>query len=293
MFDKFMRFLGNPSNTTTEVKEMKSKVVNKSTRAYPEAVVKIHSEFNTAGDILFEQCMELINSSDKNILQKAERLKKLGFNQVEEIKRQEKVTLTEEIVELVSYYRRNYPFNKFITPEQVSAICTKYNLVMGDVSRFKGFVPERNLTEIENFKLRKEDGNQLVCRTTNGEFFTITDAVVLRRNSYDHIYKKGSSVESDFSFQRNVGQNEFYSNDGKNLFGLRDKGDMRFTIESNSLQICAPLKDMDITGMRIRDNRLQDIPDPVVLQAVKGGYLIVTAWGDEASDELVVNEINN
>ena len=34
----------------------------------------------------------------------------------------------------------------------------------------------------------------------------------------------------------------------------------------------------------------KDIPDPVVLQPVKGGYLILTAWGDEASDPLVINE---
>lgn len=33
--------------------------------------------------------------------------------------------------------------------------------------------------------------------------------------------------------------------------------------------------------------------DPIVLQPVKGGYLIVTAWGLEAADENVVNEINN
>jgi len=32
------------------------------------------------------------------------------------------------------------------------------------------------------------------------------------------------------------------------------------------------------------------LADPVVLQPVKGGYLIITAWGDEASDELVVNQ---
>ena len=38
-------------------------------------------------------------------------------------------------------------------------------------------------------------------------------------------------------------------------------------------------------------------PDPVIFQSVlyKGNeyYLIITAWGDEASDELVVNERSN
>lgn len=44
--------------------------------------------------------------------------------------------------------------------------------------------------------------------------------------------------------------------------------------------ICAPKKDISI-------------PDAVVLQTVEDGYLIVTAWGDEAADEIVVNEKMN
>lgn len=59
------------------------------------------------------------------------------------------------------------------------------------------------------------------------------------------------------------------------------------------LQICAPVKDMDLTGLELVEGyklQKQHIPDPVVLQPVKGGYLILTAWGDEASDELVVNQ---
>ncbi len=35
------------------------------------------------------------------------------------------------------------------------------------------------------------------------------------------------------------------------------------------------------------------VPDPVILQPVKGGYLIVTAWGDEASDPDIINPIHN
>ena len=39
--------------------------------------------------------------------------------------------------------------------------------------------------------------------------------------------------------------------------------------------------------------KLIEILDPVVLQPVMGGYMILAAWGDEASDPLVVNEQNN
>lgn len=53
---------------------------------------------------------------------------------------------------------------------------------------------------------------------------------------------------------------------------------------------------MDITGLELKEGyklTKKHIPDPVVLQPIKNGYLIITAWGDEASDELVVNQINN
>lgn len=62
-----------------------------------------------------------------------------------------------------------------------------------------------------------------------------------------------------------------------------------------SLMICAPIKDMDVRGMEIEDGyKLKaHIPDPVVLTPCHMGYFIVTAWGPESSDELVVNQKMN
>ncbi len=54
-----------------------------------------------------------------------------------------------------------------------------------------------------------------------------------------------------------------------------------------------------MTNMEVKDFKLteREIPDPVVLQPVffknKKHYLIVTAWGDEASDDLVKNHNHN
>ena len=60
------------------------------------------------------------------------------------------------------------------------------------------------------------------------------------------------------------------------------------------MQICAPLKDMEVkSNQKVKGYKIMDIPDPVVLQPVRGGYLIVCAWGDEASDEIVVNQQMN
>ena len=65
------------------------------------------------------------------------------------------------------------------------------------------------------------------------------------------------------------------------------------------LEIAAPAKDFNLSEAEIKNFKITKvhIPDPVVLQPVffKGEkyYLIVTAWGQEASDELVVNHKMN
>jgi hypothetical protein len=54
-----------------------------------------------------------------------------------------------------------------------------------------------------------------------------------------------------------------------------------------------------MTNMEVKNNRVSkiEIPDPVVLKPViykeVKHYLIVTAWGIEAQDELVLNPTHN
>jgi len=267
--------------------------VEKST--YPKEVLEIHHEFETASDKLLEQAYEIINSQPVVNESKVNILKSLGFKQVKEVEESteilNKTSLSKEQIELVQYYKQHYPFNKFITEEQVRIICHKYNLVCGNVDRFKGFVPEKNANEIVNFKLKSKESDVLI--TSNGLF--LENAEIRRDTGYFHIYKKDNTDRFQYAFQSENGF-DFYSSDRRNIFGLSDLGDQRFTIENKSLKICAPVKDMDISGLELVEGyklEKKHIPDPVVLQPVKGGYLILTAWGDEASDPLVVNEVFN
>jgi hypothetical protein len=65
------------------------------------------------------------------------------------------------------------------------------------------------------------------------------------------------------------------------------------------LEIAAPLKDFNMTGAEVNGFKISkiEIPDPIVLKPVifnnQKHYLIVTAWGLEAADELVVNANHN
>lgn len=273
--------------------------------SYPKDVIEIHNEFNTAAEKLLLQAKSIIKEAESKDTGKVSRLEALGFSKVSQVIELKPLlqqsALSKEQIELVNYYKFHYPLNKFITEEQVKAICHKYNLVCGDVSRFTGFVPEKNLKDIENFKLKKAERNMLV--SLEGLVFEDAEIKKTTEFGYYHIYKIGSK---DYAFQSNDGI-RFYGHDKKNIFGYKNLPDNISKMASdptfatnivigNALQICAPVKDMDITGLELTEGyKLQKkhIPDPVVLQPVKGGYLILTAWGPEASDPMVVNENNN
>lgn len=275
-----------PEKVEREVAVMEPKATK-----YPSIVEEIHNEFETAADRLAESAKQIIAEAKSKDASKVERLINLGFkqsNQVSEVKPLlEKAKLSEEQVKLLNDYATRYPFNKFITEGQVEVICKKYNLVCGDVDRYKGFVPEKNLREVEKFKLKSVDEGLF---TSNGHF--LINAEVRRTGAYFHIYKKGGN---SYAFQSNEGT-DFYFNDSLNIFGLANLGWTRFNISKSKFKICAPVKDMDLKGLELKDGyKLQKIhvPDPVVLQPVNGGYLIVTKWGDEENDQILLNTINN
>lgn len=233
-------------------------------KKYSSDIEQIHHEFEIASDVLVEQAKIHIEEANKKPVDKVKRLTSLGFTQANQVSEThqaiKQAEFSKEQIEWVQYYKRKYPLNKFITEEQVKTICYKYGLVLGEVGRFRGFVPEKNLTEIERFKCDKKD-----CRQK-----ALSIGIALK-----YI---GDVVDDD-------GANAALY---KSLYKL-EKRDM-------PIQICAPLKDMDMTGMTIEDGykmKRIHIPDPVVLQPVNGGFLILTAWGDEASDPIVVNETMN
>ena len=252
-----------------EPKTKINNIITNTVKNYPKEVLEIHHEFETAAEKLLEEANNIINSQPVVNESKINVLKSLGFKQVKEVQESTeilaKTKMSKEQIEFVNYYQQNYPFNKFITEEQVKTICHKYNLVCGDVDRFKGFVPEKNVNEIANFKLKDKD---CIKEYTFGDNFMTEEN--LKRNSWwdelhERLVKEGNSSTNRRKC-RNI---------------------------TSSLQICAPVKDMDISGLELKEGyklEKKHIPDPVVLQPVKGGYLILTAWGDEASDPLVVNQ---
>lgn len=234
---------------------------------------QIHSDFLTEVDKLLEQAkiskpIEIVN---EELEQRANRLQKLGFTSVADVSKIQQIRTQVSAIKLeneqkaslvraIDYYSLHYPNYKFITEESVKVICKKYNLVYGEVKDYIGTVPEKNLKQIEQFRLREED--------------------MVYKDSFTGEYVNHEIVS-------------FYVNNSSNWQGYNPL--YRYTSVS-IFGIVAPQKEFNMTKRKIENYQVV-IDDPIVLHPVifdnKKHYLIVTAWGQEASDEIVVNHKMN
>lgn len=238
-----------------------------------EAIIaEIHNDFDTASERLLNEAKEILS---KGIDTKGQRLKELGFVSanavvVFEKAEAEKIEKT-NLAEKIEYYRMWYPHNKFITEKEVKAICKKYGLLYAEVSYYKGDVPEKNLREIEAFKLREEDQRK---RTNFDDW------------SENRIRRMQWAGLAQFGARSSFNRPSYYDDNPPK--------EIKEYYTKPSLCICAPEKDFDTRNLVRSGHKLElHIPDPVVLQPVPSGYLIVSKWGLEASDESLVNEQMN
>lgn len=264
--------LSNVSDTI-EVKGVSNKTDSETTKIVKE----IHNTFFTEYEKLLADAkiMNSLETTQQALLDKAKKLKSLGFiNTKEVIKAQEEISRLDklkkdnekkqDIIDAINYFSVKYPQYKFITEKSVKTICKKYGLIYGEVSKYKGTVPEENIAQIQEFKIKDKD---IVC------------AIHYKHRPTEYIsletYKQNINNEIEASIYN---------------YGNRRK------YELCSLEIVAPPSDFDLRNSEVEDFKLikKEIPDPIVLQPVlfknQKHYLIVTAWGPEATDKLVINE---
>lgn len=228
-----------------------------------ELIEQIHNEFNTAGDLLLKEANSILEKTiEKDEIDKINLLRKFNFNNVPELqnisKKIDDKKKAKEILIATNEISLRYPQYKIIHKSDIEKICKKYNLVYGEVELYKGFVPLKNLKEMDNFKLHEDDWKYF------GGYGGYGNRVEISKDVYEYLINYDS-------------RDEYYI----------DK-------ESKFL-ICAPAKDMIIDkDMIVKNYKIEHVPDPVVLRHIKDDlHLILTAWGDESSDPLVFNHKNN
>lgn len=274
-----------------EVEIIKPKVGLKD-KTTVKIIEEIHESFFTEVDKL-SATAKISNSLDTNkqaLLDKCKRLKALGFMNAKEVKEaeieierlnrlQKENEEKRELIEAINFFSITYPTYKFITEDSVNKICQKYGLVYGEISRYLGTVPDKNLKHIEQFNVHDNhecyftetvySGFDMQDTSTGKKYITKEQNEIISRRYENANYKSTSSI-----YNREI-----------NL--------------KCPLEIAASIKDFDMKGMEVKNNKIQkiEIPDPVVLKPVifknKKYYLIVTAWGIEASDEIVINQQMN
>lgn len=211
---------------------------------------------------------------------------------------------------------RNYGLKyhcKFLLEEQLERICEKYNLFVRHPKYFLSDIPEINIKEMMNFEVNLYDLDLKGFKnieTRNGFIPTLV--------TFDE--KQECYIKNDFlkQYKDDVIYNRNIPNIFKNTFGLEDqyskeKQDLnmfnrysfslqyiKYFLGCGVLEIAAVKSMFDPEAFKESEARIiskkELIPrsqvelDPIILLRVKGGRLVITAWGDEANDELIFNQ---
>lgn len=282
----------NPAEVAViEKADLRGKTTNK-------IIEEIHETFYTEVDRLLEgaKVLKSTETTKQDLIDRCARLKALGFTNTKEVKEAEaeiarisqleaENNYNKSLQKAIEYFSQKYPLYKFITEESVKKICAKYNLVYSTIDRYIGTVPDKNLKQMEEFKIADEDA----CYEKIYYGIITLGGQEPKTTPVDYAtYREANFIRDD----NNKGQFERIM-EYKRM--LTDE-----IVSKCSLEIAAPLKDFNVDKSELNDFKLStkiEIPDPVVLQPVYFGgkkhYLVVTCWGLEASDELVVNQKMN
>ncbi len=273
-------------------------------------VEQIHNEFDTAPERLLKVANEIIGNKSKvkgtfeEFRTRYERLKKLGFTSTPKAKllkegkeaHQEDVhhlELASREVENILYYKRTYPFLKFITEPELDRICEKYGLCYAPVDRFIKEVPEKNLEEIEGAKGLLQGDDPLPYADVSKCSLSGYGWDITKRLFPDmKVPLKNRTVFGDITLKYH---NSFLY---LNIPGREDVDYRGAKIyNKQGLFIAAPEEDFDLEGLDREGKGFYEshtvVKDPVVFRYVRGGVQVLTKWGGEADDPALQVGINN
>lgn len=291
----------------------------------------IHEEFDSTSARLLAEAREILNrpipvfvNLENKVEQRAIRLRSLGFENapdvIKEYGRQQKIATIEEQMKIkteeytrqkaaasvIETYNTRYPFLKFITEEELDRICAKFGLIYAPVSKFKGEVPEKNLIEIENAK-------SVITQdlASNRYFYKPTDLRgqerILRK-----FFKKNPEVEIESdavnTYASHISPDRRFMYKSLKKYGIEDPMYTSFPDMPCEIRVEDRQKGLFIAATP--DNFILDkgkktstfgysefstykYDDPIVFRYCKDGIQVITKWGLEASDPVLVNQIEN
>lgn len=263
-----------------------SQAISEKTEA--EIIQEIHDEYDNASTGMLMEAIGLVEPNS-NILEKAERLIKLGFVNSVEVEKAENLRIDKEIAKIIQYYAEKYPFNKFVFDSTVEMINEKYGLVCVPIEYYKSTVPDSKLKEIESFKFDEADVAEKTIKLNYVHINTDEKEITKLRKVYPDDIVPFSLLTNPRLTDGYVSSPEF----GKIYLASYTE------IDNESLLICAPPSDVTTEGLTKlgtlykKEGKTVNVQDPIVLKPVKHGKLVLSKWGLEASDAALVNEKMN
>lgn len=273
------------------------------TKTEQQVIAEIHNEFDTAENRLLMEAENLLKElnieTETEMTQKADRLLRLGFTKASPVKwvKENSLIKTRDHAELIRYYKQTYPFNKFLTEGELERICKKYKLVFAPVSNYIKDVPNKNLEEIENLaSLKFEDRPKDEVFTKVFYGFDVVGVNTVGAIRLGLPFKINDFAATFFKDIDNYLKMNYPQVASRNY--ICSRGEVH-RINKQGLFICAPQSHFDLDGLKKQNKYsfmntvITEVKDPIVFRYCRGGIQVITKWGLEAEDKVLVNEIMN
>lgn len=266
---------------------------------------QIHKEFYAALDVATISVKEVKSSIDEEYFSN---LDKFGLINTETYKKalekkndDDQQRLDQKINEFVLGIQGIMPEYRLIGYKSLLEICEKYNLYIGNITKFEGKFPKENLEELANHKkilqgMGKKWNHAFGSYTSHDNEEITPDIKHLRTifpTGVTHQHILASADISEFYEKHSDNDKVFYTNAPYQIVAPR--GDFN----KSMVEVGRCL--MDNLGTKPKfELKYQPIKfileDPIVLYPVLFlgtlFFQIVTAWGEEANDDAIVNKVN-
>lgn len=286
-------------------------------------VEEIHQEFDSAEQRCIDSCETMLKSlnitTESSIELKADVLKSLGFNNSSTVKHAESIKaknhkvksmkdVTLSQVNTIRELKFKYPFEKFITNDELDRICKKYNLMYASVSHYIKDVPQKNLYEIKRVKkLTTGDSCEEVEILQELSPLAVKMLAHMGRNNIFTENQKKQFLSYNFNFDTSewlksgrwfsLAGHEYCKKHNLTIDDYPRYGKSKI-VNKKGLFIAAPKSHFNLTNLSKESEfgffevKMVEVKDPVVFEFCKNDIVrILTKWGDE--NEQDYSEVNN
>lgn len=221
------------------------------------------------------------------------KLHRMGFSAQPEAKfaaeHQQKMHQAKDVADTERQYAEKYPGLRFITTENMQAICMKYELLLHNIDRFTGHIPDWAIDRLEGFGTRFTPFRVNVPQSQekNPGLFPIQEprpiGISMDRGASLAFW---NATAGEPTVQMHT-HNEQLAAKFPSYWG--DKAQ-----RESLLMIAAPKDQMIVYPYeQVQVGNILTHTDPIVCITVPHGYVVLVAWGEEGQDPRVFNTLGN